>query len=457
MESTELDMKDVHDEKEDAKNLIAVDSSKHETNDEVDSIVKVPEHKNGPINSALRFVRSTFRPMRQRVPRFYFLLFKVWVPLLLMICYAIFCGHFLAVLESKPEKESNDEVLRNYIEKDFKLKLVLPNVKNSYDSCLEQYESNQNQESLNFTDLKTFLQNCTRYALSDSQKIVSEFQTDVYMDTIDSLTYDWNVCSENKLHMTAPEQAIYSMETFAQQLQESVQKNTDQYGPLSTSAAASLLQENSISPHCKVNSSAGALFWYTVMTTIGYGNTAPVTPGGRAMVFTLGFIGIVLFGAVISQASYTVYTIVDDAFRMISAKQLSTGYRCIFFWFSIVIIWILVCAGVYARYQAVNYTVWDYDYADLIWFNYITLTTVGFGDIFIPHDKFEFKALFYLPLLTLIGFVFLGIFIIKLSDKVSENIDHGKSLQQILDKQRLERKDACVQNEKEYVKENEPC
>lgn len=36
--------------------------------------------------------------------------------------------------------------------------------------------------------------------------------------------------------------------------------------------------------HCYPNSAAGAWFWFTLMTTIGYGNTAPTTEGGRAMI-----------------------------------------------------------------------------------------------------------------------------------------------------------------------------
>ena len=38
---------------------------------------------------------------------------------------------------------------------------------------------------------------------------------------------------------------------------------------------------------------------FTVMTTVGYGNTAPTTEGGRAIIFTLGFFSILLFAGIL--------------------------------------------------------------------------------------------------------------------------------------------------------------
>ena len=35
--------------------------------------------------------------------------------------------------------------------------------------------------------------------------------------------------------------------------------------------------------NCRVHTSGGAIFWFTIMTTIGYGNTAPTTTGGRCL------------------------------------------------------------------------------------------------------------------------------------------------------------------------------
>ena len=53
---------------------------------------------------------------------------------------------------------------------------------------------------------------------------------------------------------------------------------------------------------CEINTAGGAVFWFTIMTTLGFGNTAPITEGGRAMVYTLGFVCILVFTAIIGQA-----------------------------------------------------------------------------------------------------------------------------------------------------------
>ncbi|KAK1744491.1 hypothetical protein QTG54_005024 [Skeletonema marinoi] len=65
---------------------------------------------------------------------------------------------------------------------------------------------------------------------------------------------------------------------------------------------------------CFPNMWAGSWFWFTIMTTIGYGNTAPATDGGRIMIFTLGFVSILFFGFVLGKAGSIVVAIVEDSF-----------------------------------------------------------------------------------------------------------------------------------------------
>ena len=40
-----------------------------------------------------------------------------------------------------------------------------------------------------------------------------------------------------------------------------------------------------------------------------------------------------------------------------------------------------------------------------MWFAYISVVTVGFGDIHLPHDTIKAWDMLYLPLIFLIGFV----------------------------------------------------
>lgn len=55
---------------------------------------------------------------------------------------------------------------------------------------------------------------------------------------------------------------------------------------------------------------------------------------------------------------------------------------------------------------------------DALWFSYITLTTVGFGDISISNDAVTISDIFFLPPIMLLGFSFLRNFLLKLSELI---------------------------------------
>ena len=72
------------------------------------------------------------------------------------------------------------------------------------------------------------------------------------------------------------------------------------------------------------------------------------------------------------------------------------------------------------------------DFEDSSWFSYVTLTTVGFGDITIPHDTLRIGDIFYIVGLCLLGFAFLGNFLTKLSELVAHYLPEEEYLDTFL-------------------------
>ena len=84
---------------------------------------------------------------------------------------------------------------------------------------------------------------------------------------------------------------------------------------------------------CSPNFIGGTLFMFLIMTTIGYGEYTVVTDEGRAIVYTLGFLTILIFGTSMGLAGSVVLDTFDDfAFRR-NYSFLTKGIPSVVFWF----------------------------------------------------------------------------------------------------------------------------
>jgi hypothetical protein len=166
---------------------------------------------------------------------------------------------------------------------------------------------------------------------------------------------------------------------------------------------------------CVPNKWAGSWFWFTVMTTIGYGNTAPQTNGGRAMVFTFGFFSILLFAGILAKAGSIVVAIVDDWLDRIKLSWLTQPAVQALLWGALYYLWCLMIAAyfVYWNMERLDATV---DFSDGYWYAYITTTTVGLGDYYLEHAAVVGTDLIVWPLLILFGFVLLSSFLNKMGE-----------------------------------------
>jgi hypothetical protein len=82
------------------------------------------------------------------------------------------------------------------------------------------------------------------------------------------------------------------------------------------------------------------------MTTIGYGNQAIASGEGRALVFTLGFLSILLFGGLLVTAGYVTTTIFDDFLVRFNLRRLTIPWVASLCWGCVYYSWMCIIAQV---------------------------------------------------------------------------------------------------------------
>lgn len=178
---------------------------------------------------------------------------------------------------------------------------------------------------------------------------------------------------------------------------------------------------------CEPNIPASAWFFFTVMTTIGYGNQAPTTVGGQAMIYTLGFLSILAFAATAASAGYIMTSLFDDIMKKAKLGFLSSPLAASVFWGVLYYAWLVLIAGMLEDWKESRLGE-EQDFARGYWFAYISTTTVGLGDIYLEPEVLVTQDLLTFSLVFLIGFVFLASFLGSLGSFIKgvENIG-GKS------------------------------
>jgi hypothetical protein len=178
----------------------------------------------------------------------------------------------------------------------------------------------------------------------------------------------------------------------------------------------------------------------TVMTTIGYGNVTPATRGGRVLVYTFGFISIIIFAGILSTAGYVITAIVDDAVsRANCTKWLKIPLVQMLIWGALFYSFLCVIAQTIIYWKKERVDV-DLNFGDAYWFSFISATTVGFGDYYLEHEAISGPDVVLFASLILVAFALLSSFLNKLvelilsnnKDDDHENDDKGLSFEEIL-------------------------
>eukprot|EP00978_Attheya_sp_CCMP212_P023061 scaffold69809_cov42-Attheya_sp.AAC.2 len=253
--------------------------------------------------------------LESRFPRWYHIALDVLLPLGFLIAVAFMCGYIVALLELDGEKINNNLALASNQHLQELLKGLVDAAESAPVDCLDSYITSGGDVS-NVLQLRQSLQEC-----GSQLQVLGQPTTDVYEELAielgsgyyGSMSVNWMIC-DNLKGREGADQVAYMAEVWTESYETILQENQDMSRE---EAMAQATGTNS----CKVHTAAGALFWFTIMTTIGYGNATPVTAGGRAMVYTLGFVSIILFTAIIGRAGYAVLQIVDDGLRRCERKK----------------------------------------------------------------------------------------------------------------------------------------
>mmetsp|Transcript_27273 Transcript_27273/g.54546 ORF Transcript_27273/g.54546 Transcript_27273/m.54546 type:complete len:466 (+) Transcript_27273:38-1435(+) len=384
----------------------------------------------------------------------------ILLPMLFLIGVSFLSGFILATLEIDQEVESNQEFLRQqyYMAADVYAfhdvhdadknnaecfsnytAPVGPSFDRSHmsaniEACISSGQStaecftNYNapvRPSFNRSHIIAHTDTCIMSFQNDTQnelyELVSKMLTTQILNSPAELSFNWMICANSdvieKSRRSKPDWTLRQINAdhvnskFHQSIVSLLSSYTETKQSLSYEEVFSLAVKNARGhDDCKVNTSGGAIFWFTIMTTIGYGNIAPVSVGGRACIYILGFLSVLLFTAVTGEAAFVSLVLFDKCVSK-RVPRLKEGLTAAIFWCFCYFIWnFIIGANIIILYKK-NYV--NLDLGDAYWFAYITTTTIGFGDYYPPPLSLHWYSIFVFSGTVLIGFVLLANFALK--------------------------------------------
>lgn len=395
-------------------------------------------------------------------------LIGVILPMFLLMLMALFFGLCLAALEAPHEVEVNDDTcarifLANRTEQSivslttefpricseaYLLETELSPFEPILDSVLVNattfVENNTNaiegfsDRTTNFLELYDYLDACGEAGRTWTMDRFRELEEAVVEIGVSGLTFNWIRCYSGgndldvdlrndllRLNEVHPTQQYYYytsrwredyyrlVEEYQQQIRKSGQLSVEEIFEASNRA----LEDATGGDVCTLNGSGSAWFWFTVETTVGYGNQAPITLAGRSLVFTAGFLSILVFGAMLSRSGRVIADLMDQMMLKTHPSMERFAYPGwgAVYWGVLWAFWMWVIAAVTTRWKKVRLNE-DLGVGEAYWFSFITTTTVGLGDIFLEPDVMLGIDLLYFPIIFLVGFNLLSAFLNKVTD-----------------------------------------
>ncbi|KAL3307759.1 Potassium channel subfamily K member 10, partial [Cichlidogyrus casuarinus] len=183
---------------------------------------------------------------------------------------------------------------------------------------------------------------------------------------------------------------------------------------------------------CQWHLKGAVYFCITLFTTIGYGNLTPSTNQGKVLTLIYGLVAIPLFALILSRIALWITKLIKTVSILSQESNfIPTGLRdayyrantCFDFPFAsclgFLAIYLLIGASIYSWALVDSEHSWTL--LDSVYFAFISLTTVGFGDLIPEADKFfSFISVLYLVMGLALGFLVLGRFNEILSQLLDE-------------------------------------
>jgi len=476
----------------------------------------IEEENNNPhvmgISKRYRNLRTLWL---ENFPRTHGIVFRIVLPLLLIIITTLFLGKELAKLEKGEEIANNNALIRaQHTLTGFPTDSLF-SITDGPTACFNQYldqklqrnKTNENKTILSgldipvvspvmdFSDPETtmneinsYMQTCKDTANTALQHFIDYKQLELEAATQGSLTFSWIRCWNTTIlgdvNPWHPDKAQLSAAVNQSQFyygswkhnqtalyyEYLLEKNITDGEYFDKDAFDRSVEDATGEMMCGINVAASAWFWFVFMTTVGYGNVSPATPGGRWLVASIGWLAVIGWAIVLYIAGRVLGIIIEDLFRRCNCRRLTGNFGSVMIWGMVSTGWIIFIGEYYMYWYnktehpdkfrfslfGINDEFLDgsedvMTYADAYWFAYISLLTVGLGDFSIGTESFFLSDLFSWTMSFLTGFTLLSTFLGQIVDLTNSIFpDSGNHL-----KERLLNTNVVGKKEVQYKRDNE--